>query len=168
MQTLQEWANYYQRMKVWVFPFSLEEVAWKFWKDKKDADYLALFKTWDWDGESGLKLVVGKKGIRMIELSDREQLSEVLSLLELPDDYPWIIDSVQGLGIVVDTPSATHSVFGLGNKSNSYCRLLWEGYYVLPSIHVSQYFYKNRMPTDHPSQVLDSLFVNCLNYLKLL
>lgn len=166
MTTISEWAEYYKKMRVWVFPYMSQEMQWKFWKNKHDMDYWNLSKTWAWNDDTGLKLVVGKKGIRVIELHNRDLLDKALSLLGLPEDYPWIIVSCLGYGIVVDTPNVSSCVFGMTNRGYKDVLLLWEGYYVLPTTGIPRYFYKNRMPSEHPTQVTDEVFVDCVDILR--
>ncbi len=164
--TVTERIGQYLKMKVWVYPSNLEERPWAFWKGKKDKEYLELLQHWNLDDATGLKLVIGKKGIRGIEIRHIENtesvIQEVLELLGIPDkEYPWIIDRRDGVAVIVDTPNTSSTVMGMTNREYGNVRMLWEGYYTLPSIGVLRYFYGNRLPKEHPAQVSDNTFVEC-------
>lgn len=165
MNTIKDWAEWYQQRKVWVFPYNTQEESWSFWKNKNDKDYFNISKTWHWNEALGLRLVVGKKGVRVIEVSNKRLLFQTLKLLGLPKDYPWVIYSSAGYGIVVDTPNVSKRVFGLTNRGYKKVLLLWEGYYVLPTTDIARYFYENRVPQGHPAQISDDLYLDCVESL---
>lgn len=163
MNTIKEWADFYTEKRLWVYPYNLEEKEWLYWKSmKSNYDYNDLFQTWDWNKSAGIKLVIGKKGVRVIEVSNKRLLKKALQLLDLPENYSWIICHTSGYGIIVDTPNVSKCVSGMTNKSYKSLQLLWEGYYVLPCVGVPRYFYKNNIPTEHPKQVTDEVYVNCV------
>ena len=166
MQAIKDWAIFYKEKRLWVYPYNLKEEGWIYWKKlKSNDDYMTVFNSWDWEESNGIKLVVGKKGVRVIEVSTKKLLKKALALLGLDDGYPWIIYSKSGYGIIVDTPGVSIRTKGMSNKSFKQLLLLWDGYYVLPSIGVSRYFYKNQVPQEHPRQIEDDGLLNCIDTL---
>lgn len=165
MNTIQDWLEYYKSLRLWVYPCNMEEKPILFWKGLKSNDeYEKLFKEWPWSMD-GIKLVVGKKGVRVLEVSNKLLLKKALRLLDLPKDYQWIIYRREGYGIVVDTPSVSNVTKGMINRNYKRVKMFWDGYYELPSIGSAIYFYKNLVPTGHPKQIEDNVFINCLNNL---
>lgn len=166
MRTIEEWTAYYHQLKLWIYPCSLKEKPLLFWKKvKTDEDYTAISKEWDWCDCRGIQLVVGKKGVRVLEVTTERLLKKALHLLGLPKDYSWIIYSKSRYGIVMDTPGISPLSKGMSNKSFKKISLLWEGYYVLPSINIPRYFYMNRTPIEHPQQVRDDVLITTVNQL---
>lgn len=168
MNTIKEWAEFYRDKRLWVYTYNLEEPKWLYWKNLKEKEeYASLFQSYDWNTATGIKLVVGKKGARVVEVSNKQLLKKTLVLLGLPLDYPWIIYSQSGYGIIIDTPSISSKVSGMGNRSFKNALFLWEGYYVLPSVGIPRYFYNNQIPQGHPKQVEDETFLSCINKLSI-
>lgn len=170
--TVAAWLEHCQKMKVWIYPSNLVEQPWSFWKPKKDSDYLELLRDWQIESTTGLKIIVGKKGIRVIEVYSLEDtdstLQNILELLGITDkEYPWVIETRGRIAVVVDTPSTSSSVFGMTNRDYGSAHLLWEGYYTLPTIGTACYFYKNRIPQEHPTQIPDDSLIKCLEALGL-
>jgi hypothetical protein len=166
MNTIEDWTSYYLQLRLWVFPYNIEEKPWLFWKSLRDnKKYEELSKDWNWSSAQGIKLIVGKKGIRVLEVGNKKLLKKAVKLLGLPDDYFWIIHQRNKYGIVVDTPGVSNMTKGICNKGFKNILRLWEGYYVLPSTGIPVYFYKNRIPTSHPKQIDDEVFLKCINTL---
>lgn len=159
---MRQLADHLKSLKVWVIPYNQPQIPWRELKGMDERKYSSLYDEWDWNCATGINLIVGKRGIRVMELHDRNRLEEALSALGLPEDYPWIIDSVGSIAIVVDTPNVSPKVFGMTNRGYEKVLLLWEGYYALPFTGIERYFYRNRFPTEHPKQVLDDVFINCI------
>lgn len=165
-RSLLERAEYYCLQKIWVYPYNLKEKPIVFWKNIKNSeDYRALFQSWDWDDAIGVKLVVGKKGVRVLEVKTKTLLKKALRLLGLPEDYRWVLYSPTRYGIVIDTPGVSIASKGMSNRSYKNVLMLWDGYYVLPAEGIPVYFYQNRVPIDHPTQVQDEVFFKCVNHL---
>lgn len=163
MRTIKDWAEFYREKRLWVYPYNLEEKEWTYWKSMNNiADYEQLFNGWAWNESTGIKLVVGKKGIRVVEVTNKELLKRALQLLNLQEDYPWIVYGHSKYDIIVDTPSVSIRTKGMSNRSFKYVLLLWEGYYVLPAPGIPRYFYKNRIPTGHPKQIADDALLDCV------
>jgi len=166
MQTIKDWAEFYKEKRLWIYPYNLEEKQWLYWKNlKTKEEYYQVFDTWNWKNSTGVKLVVGKKGVRVVEITNKELLKKALQLLNLPEDYPWIIYRQSRYGIIVDTPSVSIRTKGMGNRSFKHVLLLWEGYCVLPATGIPVYFYKNRIPTGHPQQIEDDKFLDSVEAL---
>ena len=166
MQTIKDWASFYRERRLWIYPYNLEEKQWLYWKNlKSEYQYNDMFNAWDWNNSTGIKLIVGKKGVRVLEVTNKQLLKKALRLLNLPEDYPWIIYSQSKYGIVVDTPGISKRTKGITNKSFKQVLLLWDGYYALPSIGIPRYFYQNRVPKVHPKQIEDDRLLNCINKL---
>lgn len=167
MSTIAAWARFYVDKKLWVYPYNLEENGWLYWKNLKSDDaYNQVALLWDWTSSMGIKLVVGKKGVRVIEVHNRTVLAKALTLLGLPKDYPWITYSTARYGIIVDTPNVSQRVKGMGNRGYKNLTVIWEGYYVLPCVNIPRYFYSNRIPDGHPIQVSDDVFMDCIDILE--
>ena len=165
-KSLLKWADYYCQQKVWIYPYNLKESPIVFWKNiKNNEDYQSLYKSWNWNTFTGIKLVIGKKGSRVIEVKTKVLLKKALNLLGLPKDYDWIIYGPTKYGIVVDTPGVSIESKGMSNRSLKKVLILWDGYYMLPTPGVSVYFYQNRIPQCHPMQVKDEVFFKCIKYL---
>lgn len=166
MQTIKDWASFYRERRLWIYPYNLEEKQWLYWKNlKSESQYNDMFNVWDWDNSTGIKLVVGKKGVRVLEVTNKQLLKKALHLLNLSEDYPWIIYSQSKYGIVVDTPGVSKRTSGITNRSFKQVLMLWDGYYVLPATGIPVYFYKNRIPTEHPQQIEDVKFLDSVNKL---
>lgn len=166
MNTLIDWARFYADKRLWIYPCNLKENEWLFWKNlKSNNDYDREAQLWDWDNSDGIKLIVGKKGVRVLEVTSKQTLKKALTLLELPKDYPWIIYSQSRYGIIVDTPGVSKITKGIQNKSFKKLSILWEGYYMLPSTGIPRYFYKNLLPQSHPKQISDDILINCFEKL---
>lgn len=163
MRIIKDWAEFYRERRLWVYPYNLKEKEWTYWKSiNNTADYEQLFNGWAWNESTGIKLVVGKKGIRVVEVTNKELLKRALQLLRLSEAYSWIIYSPSRYGIVIDTPGVSLRTKGITNKSFRQVLLLWNGYYVLPSTGVPRYFYNNRIPQGHPKQIADDVLLDCM------
>ena len=100
-----------------------------------------------------------------MEVTNKKLLKKALRLLNLPEDYPWIIYSQSKYGIVVDTPGASKRTNGMTNRSFKQVLMLWDGYYVLPSVGIPRYFYNNQVPQGHPKQIQDDMLLDCITKL---
>ena len=137
MNNLLNWAEYYKNLRIWVCPYDIEEPSLSFIKKiKNDKDYQELSKTWNWIQTEGVKLIIGKKGIRVLEVNNKQMLKKALKILQLPEEYPWIIYKQTGYGIIIDTPGISAITKGMTNKSYKNILMLWEGFYVLPSTNM--------------------------------
>lgn len=166
MQTIKDWASFYRERRLWVYPYNLEEKQWIYWKNlKSENQYNDMFNAWDWNNSIGIKLVVGKKGVRVLEVTNKKLLKKALRLLNLPEDYSWIIYSQSKYGMVVDTPGTSKRTSGMTNRSFKQVLMLWDGYYVLPSVGITRYFYNNQVPQGHPKQIQDDMFLDCISKL---
>lgn len=173
MTSLQEWAEYYRQKRLWVFPYNNGDTSmayWKYWRDIKEPQYVNQYESYKWNEAYGIKVVVGKKGIRVLILNSTENeksrmecLFCALAILKLPVDYPWIIEIGNRFAIIVDTPS---DIMGMGNRTYAECLLLWEGSFVMPSSSNIRTFYKNRLPEEHPIQIKNETLFACIRDLR--
>ena len=174
MYTLREWAEYYQRMGIWVYPYNHPEFSKMELKKINKDTYPEMAKIFNWEEATGIKAVVGKKGIRVLILKDfidKEQsykdnmLGDVIEHLGLPSDYPWIINSEDTLGILLDTTE-------LLKERRDYISYKWgtllvEGYYILPPFNNTIVFYKDYVPQAHPHpQVRQDQLSGCIKHLN--
>lgn len=168
MQTIRDWAEFYKEKRLWVYPYNLDEKPWLYWKNiKSDTEYNLTSNQWNWDANIGIKIVVGKKGVRVIEVTNKQLLKKALQLLNLPEEYPWVIYSQSKYGIIIDTPGISIRTKGMTNRYFKHALLIWNGSYVIPSPGVPRYFYKNQIPQSHPKQIEDDVLMDCLNRLML-
>lgn len=170
---LEGWVKYYQDLKLWIFPYPEHSYSLSFWKGKSDVDYKNISKDWSWNNNIGLKLLVGKKGIRVLELpkgqdmlSNQNILNSLLIKLGLPSYYPWIIERDNKYGIVVDTPGVSPRTKGMKNRYYGEYLLVWEGEYVLPPSNDIVKFYNNIIPKEHPIQISDDILFGCIESLQ--
>ena len=120
MNTLQEWAEFYKELRVWVYPFNdyYESFEWKHWRNTEEQGYEDEFKTYNWNAAKGINIVTGKKGVIVLRFPKDEDiryannsLSNVLSVLGLPHDYDWVIESETTLSVLIDVShGARHGV----------------------------------------------------------
>ena len=169
MKTLEECALWYKGMGLWVYPYPSDTQCdyWKYWKPVTQEQYEKMFGGYDWATAVGVKGVVGKKGSRVVRLKwdgtesfDNEMLKDCLCRMGLPDDYPWVMQVHGWLDIMVDTPNVSQRVKGQTNLSLKQGVLVWQGEYVLPSVGVPVYFYKNRLPSERPVQISDDVLMD--------
>lgn len=167
MESIREWAEYYKKLKVWVYPEPQFEYEFQEWNGKKDIDYQQVFTQWDLNSSIGLRLMVGRKGVRVVEMvrdvSDNttdKHLHSILNCLGLPDDYPWIIESHDRLGVIVNTPGVSSRTVGRSNGCFGRDILIWRGSYVLPSMDKTICFYKDRLPKVPPTQISDDVLLD--------
>lgn len=166
MQTIKDWAEYYREKRLWIYPCNFEEKQWLYWKNlKSEHQYNDMYNAWEWNNSIGIKLVVGKKGVRVVEVANKKLLKKALKMLELPKDYSWIVYSLSKYGIVIDTPGVSLRTKGIRNRDSKQASFLWDGYYLLPSRDVPIYFYENRFPIGHPKQLEDDRLLNCVEAL---
>lgn len=173
MNTIQDWAEYYRQKRLWVFPYNIGDTSmayWKYWRNIKEPQYVDLYEGYNWNNVDGIKVVVGKKGIRVLVLNSIENeknkmecLYRALAVLKLPTDYPWIIEIEKRFAIIVDTPS---DIIGMGNRTYAECLLLWEGSFVMPSSSNNRHFYKNRLPEERPIQIKNEFLFACIRDLR--
>ena len=173
MNTIQDWAEFYRQKRLWVFPYNIGDTSmayWKYWRDIKEPQYVDQYGGYNWNNVDGIKVVVGKKGIRVLilnsienENSKMECLYRALAILKLPNDYPWIIEIGNRFAIIIDTPS---DLMGMGNRTYAECLLLWEGSFVMPSSSNNRNFYKNRLPEEHPTQIKNEVLFACIRDLR--
>ena len=170
MNNLQEWAQWYQHMQIWVYPYNQDKKMddWGYWREiKEDSTYTNLSSKWNWN-DTGIKLVVGKKGIRCLLLKryysrDKDKIiSKILEYLNLPSDYSWITENDGCMCIIVDTPNISPKTKGLSNIEFNELKLLWQGGIIMPPSNGVVRFYKNRSPKVHPTQISDDILLDSI------
>lgn len=167
----------YQHLRIWVYPNYQDDRSypwkeWLYWRNMKEEEYYVKFNRCDWSSMRGIKLVVGKKGIRVLiikNVADKDDafrqaiIDKILQELSLPQDYAWVIDSYSTISIIVDTKNDPMGQSNLGLKEVT---MLWEGTISLPSLGDSSTFH-NGFPKYRPVQIDASVFLNCaVNFTK--
>jgi hypothetical protein len=162
MKTLQEWAEYYKKLGVWVYPYKdySEQFQWLHWRNMKDSDYDEEFNTYDWSLAEGINLVTGKKGILVLSFAKDENIKyatnsllKFLSLLGLSQNYDWVIEGDTYFSIVLDVHTMP---MGRINKKYKDFVIRYEDSYILPPVdnitnHESHF--RNGYPISRPQQL---------------
>ncbi len=123
--------RYFELMKFNVLPLrgKIPTIIWKVWQDKCQTkeDIEAM----DWKNSSGVGVVMGINDLRCFDLDmveDPDILDEILSELNLPEDYRWVVQSGSGEGFhiyflcsVLDDPQARNEFYKkLGGEKSAY------------------------------------------------
>lgn len=163
METMQEWASYYQKLRVWVYPGYLP-FKWLDWRKLNDKVYLEKAQTYDWNRTKYMMLVVGKKGTRAIKInwSYKSALSNVLTILGLPLDYLWIINNTDYY-IIVDSPNLL--LGGIKAKTDKF-EVIWEAGIQIPSDTSSCLCFLDTVPDKHPNVVSNDTIKECISKLS--
>ena len=169
IKTLKDWAEFYKELRVWVSPCKdVHTSFYREWKPvKNDNDYMTLFDQTDWNTKDGIELITGKKGSMVVIFRKDEEsnyskqsLLRVLSILELPEDYDWVIESFHSYAIVLDVHSLP---IGKIKKEYRDLHISWEDYYLLPpGIERYKCWFTNGLPRKHPEAIPWSVFVEKL------
>lgn len=176
MQGIQDWIRFYQDKRMWVIPFDHPGYDLPFLKKlKSEDDYKEEAKSYKWDETRGLKLLVGKKGIRVLvfnnlfdkDIKYKEWLLEtVLPMLGLPIDYSWIVERETSLSIIMDASNISPRTKGLQEEFFKGGMLIWQGTFAIPSTGCYSYFYRNRIPHDRPISIQDTVILDCYEKLE--
>lgn len=160
MNTLQQWAEFYKGLRIWIYPYhdSFEQFEWRHWRNMDRLDYEKEFKTYDWNAANGINFIAGKKGIMGIRFPKDEDvryamnsLLKVLSILGLPQDYDWVIESETAFSIFIDV---CNMPIGRIQKKHKDFELIYEEAFILPpGINHYECFFKNGFPKMYPSQI---------------
>lgn len=161
----EEIEKYWQR-KVYVYPFTnvLDNLKWSEWRNVKDTEYINRMYTYYETEAIGLKLVAGKKGVCGIgirrDTNDRHSRGIVrtaLSLLNLPEDYLWVIHTPHEYIIIVDLQEGLSST---DQKLFENVRIIWEEDIQLPNRYEKDSYPVQFMnlffPSKHPTQISKS------------
>ena len=169
MKTIQDWAEFYKDLRVWVSPCKDAHTSfYREWKPvRNDDDYKVLFDQTAWNTQDGIELITGKKGSMVISFRKDEEnnyskqsMLKVLSILGLPKDYDWVVESDYTYGIVLDVHSLP---MGKITKNYRDFHLYWEDFYPLPpGVNSYKYWFTNGLPRKHPEAIAWSVFVDKL------
>lgn len=152
---IQEWAEFYFSNKINVIPDS-EHFDRVDWRHKNQT--IEELRGYGWASTKEIYAIIGKKGIRAINLLklgnesvDYKNLivDRTLSLLGIPQDYPWVVDYVDSISIIIETPD---DIQGMDNRYYRYSELLWQDTLLLPSggdVH----FYFGQLPKKRPTHI---------------
>ncbi len=58
MDSIKEWADFYRKMRVWVFPYNIGDTSmsyWKYWRNIAEPEYLDMYEGYKWDNVEGIK-----------------------------------------------------------------------------------------------------------------
>ena len=168
MKTIQEWAEYYYNVcKVWVYTGN-QVFKWIDWRNMSDKDYLNKVQSYDWAKGKFLMVVLGKKGLRAIQIKWKYKTAvpDILKLLGLYVDYPWVYNEFGNIWIIIDTPN---TVVGGIDANNDCFKLIWEGSIHIPyeerSSKDSLSFISN-IPKEHPTQISNDKLRECIKKLS--
>lgn len=167
--------DWYWSKRVYVYPFKsvTSNFNWLEWRNLKDSEYKSRLQNYYEIDAIGLNLVCGKKGICGIGIrrdnNDKHSLSvlyTVLSYLNLPREYPWVIQTPHENIIVLDVQD------GFNNKDEKVfkdLRIIWETFIQLPIRRTQQSysvdFFKFN-PQGHPIQRKKEDIYKCIDKLK--
>jgi len=165
MKTLHEWAEHYKKLRIWIYPYKnySEQFEWLHWRNMKESDYNEEFKSFKWNCVEGINIVTGKKGVLVLSFVKDESngyatnsLLKVLSLLGLPKDYDWVIESKTYYSIIVDVHSMPMG--RIQKKYRNFVLRYEESYILPPGIENYESWFKNGIPQTHPIQISWFLF----------
>lgn len=170
MISLQDWAEYYFKMGIYVNPPCLninysDRDAWSIFKQT-----LEDVKSYDWQTIEGFYGVSGKQGIRVLRLNigkDRPLyrsycIKKIFVLLNL-ERYPWVIDTQNALEIVINCESF-FDAFTFDTFED--LLLIYKGNFTLPYTANDAVFYFNGVPTIKPTVIARSSLANVIEVLK--
>ena len=170
LNTLQEWAEFYKELRVWVYPFNdyYESFEWKNWRNTEEQGYEDEFKTYNWNAAKGINIVTGKKGVIVLRFPKDEDiryannsLSNVLSVLGLPHDYDWVIESETTLSVLIDV---CNMPAGRIQRRYKDLEIVYENAFILPpGIENYVCWFKNGLPRKHPLQLSWSVLTEKIN-----
>lgn len=158
---------------------------WKrFCKEKQALDYIL---NWNWGDCAGLGIILGHNQYRALDIDIANTdpfekiypkqginglIDEMLDILHLPLDYPWVVRSGSGYGFHIifkcEDSQATTNIDVISYSPNDYyakltkeefvrIELRWNAHLVLPpSLHISGNHYKFRnesLPISSPSHI---------------
>ena len=158
---------------------------WKrFCKEKQSLDYIL---NWNWKDGAGLGIILGYNQYRALDIDIANTklfekiypnrginglIDEMLDILHLPLDYPWVVRSGSGCGFHIifkcEDSQATADIDTISYSPNDYyaelteekfirVELRWNAHLVLPpSLHTGGYHYKFRnesLPISSPSHI---------------
>jgi len=123
--------RYFELMKFNVLPLrgKIPTINWKVWQDKNQTK--EDIESMDWKNSSGVGVVMGINNLRCLDLDmveNQDILDEILTELNLPEDYGWIVQSGSGEGFhiyflcpVLDEPQANSEFYKkLGGEKSAY------------------------------------------------
>ena len=165
---IQDWAEYYFNKGINVIPDN-EHFDWVNWRHKKQT--FEELRGYDWVTAKDLYAVVGKKGIRalcLLRVADesidiRNLLVErTLSLLELPFDYPWVVDYGDAISVIVESADDKQ---GMKSRKFHNIELLWEDALSLP-IGGNVHFYYGEQPLKRPAHISNDMLLKCFDMMR--
>lgn len=172
MDTLREWAEYYKKMGIWVFPFNRVSFSWDDWRLKKASEYEQDFRRYEWDKAKKILMVAGgTKRKRILVINDLKAnnhsynyqlLKHVLEELCLPQDYPWVIWNKNFMGVIVDTNG---DIPGMNSNKvgTKRVRLIWEKSFTVPYPGSTAEFWYGQRPDTEPQQIDSNVLIKCAN-----
>lgn len=169
MKTLQEWAEYYCEMGIYIYPSYLQ-FDWskpEIWKTFKQT--INDVRNYNWKISNDLAGLSGKQGIRVLRLNiDKEEslyrnycINKIFAILNL-ERYPWVIDTQDAVEIIINSPSFINSF-----KYDSFkdFLLIYKGFFELPVLNNGVSFYFNGIPTIKPAVISEKSLISCFDIL---
>ena len=121
-----------------MYPFKsiTGDFNWSEWRNIKDPEYKCRLQDYYETDAIGLNLVCGKKGVCSIgirrDTNDKHSLSilyTALSYLDLPQEYPWVLQTPHENIIILDAQDSFNSK---DEKTFKDLRIIWETFIQLP------------------------------------
>lgn len=114
MKKLKEYADLYISKGIWVYPSIIgKKYTIGYWNKLNDTKYIEEYKNYDWDNASSIRFITGVKG-QLVFVTNKDELGVVLNLLDLPNDYKWLIAAGYKIGVLV------FSTYDIKNLINNY------------------------------------------------
>ena len=165
---IQDWAEYYFNRGINVIPDN-EHFDWVDWRHKKQT--IEELRDYDWASAKDIYAIVGKKGIRVLSILKVEDESidlrnilveRALSLLELPYDYPWVVDYCDAICVFVESAD---DIQGMKSLKYNDIELLWQDTLCLPTGGSTHFFYGEK-PQKRPTHVSNDLLLKCFETMR--
>ena len=157
MNSIQEWADCYKGLKIWVYPYKdySDQFHWLDWRNLKDSEYES--ETFDWSSANGINVIAGKKGIMVLRFRKdnspqytTNSILKILSILELQQDYEWVIEGNTFFAIIIDV---CNMPMGKIQKDFKDFQIIYEDSFILPpGIEHYESYFRNGLPKSHPTQ----------------
>ena len=125
MNSIQEWADFYKGLKIWVYPYKdySDQFHWLDWKNFKDFEYES--ETFDWSSANGINVIAGKNGIMVLRF--RKDNSPQYTTNSKQNDYATKMNIAMGCILVIDIAIIT----GIITACNALSLAEWFGMFLM-------------------------------------
>lgn len=169
LKSLNERAEFYKSLNIWVYPYKdySDQFHWLDWRNLNDTEYATLSESFDWTSANGINVVAGKKGIMVLMFRKdnstqytTNSIKRILSILELQQDYKWLIEGDTSFSIVIDV---CNMPMGKIQKKYKDFLIIYEDSFILPpGIEHYESYFRNGLPKSHPTQIHWNVLYNKL------